>query len=304
VDPKKFESYLQKNAYYGVDSNIRSVDIHDFINPNEWGSIGEGHFAHVYKHKALPWVMKEGRWDLDIKFFEKLNIKVPRETTNALLSLFKVNFLPNKEHAVEQYKHYLKLIAFLGYFTESTDYYHLKIDSIRSRQEKIRAHLSEYSLEIKKEFNFDINRYSEIINSSDILYHNFLPKEYLLYGEGIHETSKGRETYYIFQEFIEGTPLHDVSIHKLNSKQTDLLTLFIILLLAFIVTHRRVPDLRPRYIVGNSSNWLTETDNVVVQDDSLKYIDTRWLWGLNDNLVKRGFRIPELTVNSLLEFLR
>jgi len=58
-----------------------------------------------------------------------------------------------------------------------------------------------------------------------------------------------------------------------------------------------VPDTRPRYPLLQVNNWLTKTDNIILSKDDIKFIDTRWLWDYNSNIIKRGVVIPDMILN-------
>ena len=134
------------------------------------------------------------------------------------------------------------------------------------------------------------------ILEAELKYHNFLPKEYLLIGDSISEENKGKPTFFIVQKFVKGQLLHDVDDRKLSTdvqKQLVLLT-YLILLMNYQI--HLVPDTRPRYPLFQAYNWLTKTDNIIVSENQVKFIDTRFFWDYKASFVRRGFVIPDMII--------
>jgi hypothetical protein len=135
------------------------------------------------------------------------------------------------------------------------------------------------------------------------LNHNFLPKEYLVYGKSWSAQNQDKNTYFIFQEYVEGKLLHDYRNEDLSNKQLEQITLFIYLLLLMDMQTGLIPDTRPRYPLIEAYDWLRKTDNMMVSENGMKFIDTRWMWNTKDNFIKRGTIIPTLTRNLCKMYL-
>lgn len=301
----KFESTLKSNAYYGRPwEDLTKVDIEEFIELKDIYQIGKGLNTRVFKIKDRPWVLKEGRWDLDFNFLENLNIKLPAQITEDFLKQFDFYFLPNKPEIKRQYELYLKFINYFGYFDIDRSYHHPNLDGIIDGQKEIRRNLIETKPLIEKKYSLKLNLIIDEILKSELSYHNFLPNEYLLYGKSFTDKNKGNDTYFIFQEYIKGQLLHD---HK--SFKDEKINLAYSILLAYLVLlisakENYIPDLRPRNVASKINDWFLKTDNVMLTENGLKFIDTRWMWGLDDNLVKRGVLIPEMTLESTKLFIK
>ena len=215
-----------------------------------------------------------------------------------VLKLFSFTFLPREEEILRQYRLYLNFIEYFGYFDNNKVYFHPNREAFFTAQKNIRDSLLYFKPKIEKKYGIKLNKkLDKILETEAVKYHNFLPKEYLLYGKSISKENKGKKTQFIFQEFIKGELLHDVKkkdMSKLHVKQL-ILMLYLLLLMHYQI--HIIPDTRPRYIFTEAYNWLTKTDNVMMAKDGLKFIDTRWFWDSKSNFAKRGLIIPNLILN-------
>ncbi|MBD3363537.1 hypothetical protein GF362_07520 [Candidatus Dojkabacteria bacterium] len=305
---KKLETLLQKNAIYQPYSNTDyfKTSIENIISAYELEFISMGTFSRVFKIKGTDWVMKEGRWDIDISIFPNVSIPIPGESTENLLRLFEVSFLPRKEEIDRQYKLYLDFIKYLGFFSNADTYYHPKANYIFELQKKIRNSLLDKFNILKKEyrFRFTKNQLKKALSNKKALEHNYVPKEYLLAGKSISEENRGKNTYYIFQEFINGECLHDVNEKELKKDQIDQLILMFYLIMLMHSELKLLPDTRPRYSLMEAVNWISNTDNIIISQDGVKFIDTRWFWETDSNIVKRGFILPDIILNQTKVYLK
>jgi hypothetical protein len=253
--------------------------------------------------KDMDWVVKEGRWDLDLNLFGDAKLPLPAELTEKILTLFSFTFLPSQKEILRQYKAYLKFVQYFGYFEKESSYYHPNQDLIFNAQKNIRESLVFYREDLEKYYKFKLDPKIDEILNSDVKYHNFLPKEYLLVGKSISRENKGKNTYYIVQEYIKGTLMHDndESSLTMETKRQMVLLVYLILLMNYQI--HLVPDTRPRYPIMQVNNWLTKTDNIILNKDDVKFIDTRWLWDYNSNIIKRGIIIPDMIINISKSYL-
>ena len=265
--------------------------------------LSNGMNTRVFKFKDYPWVVKEGRWDIEVNLFGDTTIEIPPMPMEKLLNLFELYFLPKKKEIARQYKLYLTFIEYFGFFRTAEDYYHPRLDKINERQKKIRDSLEKYKEKVEKYYKFKVSERFEEILDEDVRYYNFLPKEYLLYGKSISKENEQKFTYYIFQEFVKGKLLHDIPNNQMPimvEKQLALLT-FLILLLN--MEEGLLPDTRLRYVVAQAYDWLTKTDNIIVSEQGAKFIDTRWLWETDSTLIKKGLFITNMTTNQAKKYL-
>jgi hypothetical protein len=300
----KFENTLRIYAIFSPNiSNIRLAPTFRLFDPKKISLLSGGLSARVFKLKNMDWVVKEGRWDLDLNLFGDAKLPMPAQLTEKVLNLFSFTFLPSTKEILRQYKAYLKFVQYFGYFSKEDEYYHPNLDLIFNSQKNTRDSLIFYLDELENFYKIKFNQKLSEILSSDIKYHNFLPKEYLLIGKSISPINKDKNTYFIVQEFIKGTLLHDIDEKTIsnNIKRQMVLLSYLILLMNY-QTHL-VPDTRPRNYFNPSSSWLTKTDNIIVSENSVKFIDTRWLWDYKSNPIKRGLIIPDMILNNTKSYL-
>lgn len=300
-----FEKKLVDHAYYGFGQRLTPFPVAEILEPYQLSPIGKGHFSRVYDIKGAGWVVKEGRWDLDFEILKKLTLPVHARLTEGFLSIFRMKFLPSEEQIVDQYNKYLEMSKYLGYFDSDEKYYHLHRGKLFALQKEYREHLERHIELVSKEFSLSLSDEvkEQILSPRENRHYNFLPKEYLLYGPSIHPSGKGYNTSYIFQEKIDGKSLYESNRDNINARDNALLLLFALSSLALSATKSLIPDLRPKYLVSDIREWLWKTENLYLSSRGPVLVDTRWLWSMNDNLVKRGFMIPELTVKSLKRFV-
>lgn len=300
-----FEETLRQYAYYGHGSILKPAPVKEMLEGFNLRLVGKGHFSRVYLIENMEWVVKEGRWDLDLELLSKLVVPLHAKMTEDFLSIFRMKFLPSEEQIIDQYNKYLDLSKYVGFFNQSSQYYHPQRDKILSFQKEFRSHLPLYIDLVEKEYNLKLNpaKSAQIVENASLREHNFLPKEYLLYGEAMHPSAKGKNSSFIFQQLVSGNPLHDISPNELGERVRLQLILFVVSILTLIATKGFVPDLRPKNLLSEANDWMWKTENLFINPLGPKLVDTRWLWSISDNLVKRGFLIPELTISSLKKFL-
>ncbi len=293
----RLEKEIQKYAIY-TPIRLHEAPIQKIIAGYKTSRLSGGQMGRVYKIHKTNWVLKESRWDLSFELFRDKKIPLPAELTEKVLKLFSFTFLPKEEEILRQYRLYLNFIEYFGYFKDDKTYFHPNREAFFTAQRSIRDSLLYFKPKIAKKYGIKLNsKFDEIIQDEKIKYHNFLPKEYLLYGKSISKENKGKKTQFIFQEYVDGKLLHDVKEKDMDKDHVKQLILLLYLLLLMHYQIHIIPDTRPRYIFTEAYNWLTKTDNVIVDKGGLKFIDTRWFWDSKSNLVKRGIIIPNLIIN-------
>lgn len=301
--------FFRKNAIYTLDQEMSDSGISEVLKNFELKQIGEGTTARVYRASKQNWVIKEGRWDLNISLFERGTLKVPAESAEKFLQLFQYSFLPKPDEIKRQYSLYLQFLLYFGCFREDDRYFHPEKEQFIEQQRLNRHTMYDskqrieefYSIKISDHFWEKLQKNDDYDNA--LLYYNFLPEEYLLYGKSITPENKEKETFFICQDFVEGITLHDYPREDLNEVQRDRLLLLALCTLYMHMAVGLVPDLRPRYIISEGNDWFSMTENIMVKGDDITFIDTRWFWHVDDNIVKRGLLIPELTLNSAKSYL-
>jgi hypothetical protein len=295
---KRFEFLLRHYALYTPDEHaIKLAPTQRLFDLKKLKFISNGLQARVFKLRGLDWVVKEGRWDLDLNLFGPAKLPLPAELTERILNLFSFTFLPDKKEILRQYKAYLKFIQYFGYFQSEDDYYHPNLELITNAQKNIRDSLSFYKDDLEAFYKIKFHPNIDKVINSEVKYHNFLPKEYLLIGKAVSAENKGRNTYYIIQEFVKGDLLHDMNVGQFSNEIKKQMALMVYLMLLMRYQINLVPDTRPRYPFLQINNWLTKTDNVILTKDQVKFIDTRWFWDYKSNFIKRGAIIPDMIIN-------
>jgi len=255
----------------------------------------KGFFSRAFKIDTMNWVIKEGRWDIDIPLIFGTK-SIHGQPLQKLLSPFSYKFLPSKEESWRQYQEYLLLARYFGFFDETYSYYP---DSakIQSFQQWFRSNLTIFRDIIQQRFGIQI---PEKIFEKLPLNHNFLPREYMAYGTSISEENKGRETSYILQEYIVWTPFSEKKIEQFGEEELLQVYLLSIIMLVFYIQTGKIPDTRPNNDPKHWWQWFMHTENVFsTPSQGIKMIDTRWLWSVDSNLIKRGIIIPELILQSV-----
>ncbi|MFQ5493077.1 MAG: hypothetical protein ACE5DX_02885 [Candidatus Dojkabacteria bacterium] len=292
MEDTKFETKLQRYAIYSP-KEINESPIDYIFDGLKLEMFGKGMQARTYKIKGKDWVVKEGRWDLDLSvLFGGSNIPFPATITAKVMNLFSFTFLPDKKEIAYQYKMYLTFVKYFGYFRKDGRYFHPQRSLLLGEQKRIRDSLLDLKPKIEKKYKLKFNNKIDKILTSNHKYHNFLPKEYLLFGQSISPENKGKPTYFIVQEFIKGELLHDTENEELSDQVLSQLIILIYLILVMHMKDHLLPDTRPRYPLLEANDWLTKTDNIIVSKKRLTFIDTRWFWDTRGNFIKRGGIIP------------
>lgn len=218
------------------------------------------------------------------------------------MGLFSFTFYPTLKETLRQYKLYLNFIQYFGYFKDN-EYYHPNLELIKNSQRQTRESLAYYIPELEKFYKIKFNQKLEAILKSDVSKHNFLPKEYLLFGKSVSKENGEKTSNFIVQEFVEGKLLHDYKEGSIDAKIDHQLVLLVYLILLMNYQIGLIPDTRPRYPMTQVYNWLTKTDNIIVGNKGVMFIDTRWLWEYKANYIKRGLFIPDLIINLAKEYI-
>ncbi len=112
---KSLYAQLHELAFRPGYDAFRSYDIPLLLQGVELEDIGSGFFSRVRKPVGQDYVIKEGKWDLDMPVFHNLSIKMPATSLNNLLKLFSVEFLPSQEEITRQYRFYEAFKSYFGY---------------------------------------------------------------------------------------------------------------------------------------------------------------------------------------------
>lgn len=282
------------------DLSFQRAPVTDIIKNLPKKYISKGMFSRVFKFQEEKWVMKEGRWDMDFNVWGDVFVPLPTEQIESLLEpTAEVTFLPKIEEIKRQFKLYRTVVKYFAYYSNKDIEADPDKAILHKEQKKIREGLIDSVGKYEKALNLTINKNIYKVLESDLKYYDFLPKEYTLIGKSISEANRGKDTVYIFQEFIEGKCMADVKVKDLPGEFRSQLALFAYLLLVLKYEEKLLLDTRPRYPLMQFSNWLFKTDNMIVSKNGVKFIDTRWMWETDSNLVKRGLLIPDLiTLNT------
>lgn len=301
---KRFEFLMRRYALYTPEqTNVKLAPTQRFFDPRKMKFLSNGINARVFKLRNLNWVVKEGRWDLDLNLFGPAKLPLPAELTEKFLNLFSFTFLPDTKEILRQYKAYLKFVQYFGYFKNEDDYYHPNLELIINAQKNIRDSLSFFKDDLETFYKIKFHPNIDKVINSEVKYHNFLPKEFLLVGKSVSPENKGKNTYYIVQEFVKGELLHDMEVGQFSNEIRMQMALMVYLILLMRYQINLVPDTRPRYPFLQIGNWLTKTDNVILTKDKVKFIDTRWFWDYKANYIKRGAIIPDMIINLAKNYI-
>ncbi len=278
----------------------------ELFDEHEFDALSDGLQARVFRIRDAQWVMKEGRWDMDFNLLKNVKVALPAKFTETVWRQFSQTFLPTQEEIVRQYRLYLQFAEYLGYFEErdgTTPYHHPNLMRIVDAQRDIRNNLVQRMQDIREDYGIDLPAHLETLFRSPLQHHNFLPKEYLLTGRPLSPQNEGQQTFFLFQQYIDGTHLHDIDLTAIDGPTRDQCILFLYLLLLLHRDRKLLPDTRPRYPILQMYDWLTKTDNILLSNDGLKFIDTRWFWETDSNFVKRGFFLPEVVIGQVKNLL-
>ncbi len=290
-----FEDQLKAHAVTDP-ALLREAPVADILAPYTLRPIGAGLQSRIFRVEGIPWVLKEGRWDLEFPLSSGLSIPLYAQAVADWLKPTGFTFLPTDDHIAGQLREYRHLERFLGWGSDEP--------ALAADQRAIRAGLTTALPEIEAFYGITFAQTLSHLVLSPLSETNFLPREYVLLGRSISPQNKGKRTSFVFQEFVTGTPLHDVNVETLSENHRRQLALFLFLLLLLHARTGRVPDTRPRYPLTQGYDWLTKTDNLFVTKDGLKLIDTGWLWTADDSMIRRGLLIPEMTIGAATSTLQ
>ncbi len=299
---ESFEDLIRRYAVKSAEE-IRPVPVESILSTFTYTPLSSGTFFRVFKIKDEPWVLKEGKWDVHLHLHDKIKLPMPPAVTDGVLKRFSSQILPTLEEVKRQYETYLKFVEYFGFFSSNDDIFLVHTDDCLASQRRVRDSLVSLLPAIEKFYDIAISRKIEPILASDLRYYNFLPKEYSFYGASISPENNGHDTIYIVQEFVSGITLHDIRRKNMSYAQKAQLILIIYLILVMHYEIRLLPDTRPRYPVFELFDWLPKTDNIILSDDGVRFVDTRWFWETQANFVKRGMVIPELSLNASKHYL-
>lgn len=297
----QFELGLREHAMYSPDE-FKRAPIKELLRGKTLTFLGGGFNARVYKMEGEDWVIKEGKWDMKVDI-RLLKLPLPAVLLERVANLFSFFFLPRTKTIISQYRDYLAFAGYFGYFATEQDYYHPNRAVIFNLQRNIRDSLIQYVPQVEAKYGLKLREEVLAILDSPVKYHNFLPQEYLLIGDSISKENNGKETYFIIQKYIAGTLMYKYDLEQAPKEVKQQLILFAYLQLLMSAQIDMIPDTRPT-TPFDTFNWLTKTDNIVVTEkQGLIFIDTRWMWRVNSNVISRGFLIPELAINQAKDLM-
>lgn len=301
INKADFENFIKQKAFYGK-GQLKASELP--FQLCDLKLIGKGFFSRVYKINHLPWVIKEGRWDLDFKITKEIYLPMPARLMQIFMGPFNYHFQPTQNEIIKQYQDYLKLTEYFGFFKPG-NYFHPMLDQLQKQQKKARESLIITYNQIASKYNFETRPQIEGVLKSDTLFTNFLPREFLLYGPSITPSQKNKNTSFIIQEYLKGEHLHDITLTEMSRQHKEKLILFLLLILKFNLDTKLLPDLRPRYLITQAYDWFYSTDNILLTpQNQVYYLDTRWLWPKSfRNPLRRGLIFPELILNSTKRWL-
>lgn len=291
------EKFAKENALY-TSKEWKISPVIEFLEKYKLELIGEGSHVRAYKIVNEQWVVKEARWDLKMDLFGNMKLPLPIKLANSILKLFAVKFLPDKEFIQEDYHKYLQFTQYFGYFEKEEDFPNQNREMLFSVQKNVRTSLLAHKEAIEKYYKFTLDsRIDEILNSK-LKYTNFLPREYQLIGKSYTPDNNQQTTSFIFQRFVPGDLLCDVPEGQMTKRLKKQLILMMYLILLMNMQIHIVPDTRPRHPMFQAYNWLLKTDNIIVQNNKVYFIDTRWFWESKAGLLKRGIFITGIVINN------
>lgn len=292
--------FLREHAILSPDQDWRHADIAGALQGVTVTPLAAGLQARVFKLEDHPWVMKEGRWDLEIELFEGMKLPLDAQRTERVLSNFSFTFLPTEDQIRRQAAQYLLCQRYYGMLKPDADDHHI-LAGLAAEQRTLRDGLSKDMSALTAAYR--LRRYEKalqaLLEHQAVRHHHFLPEEHLLVGDSLSPENEGKRTSFIFQEFIDGKPLHDVNLLDEPVERRREMAMWLLLTLAMHHREHMLPDTRPRYPLAQSYDWLTKTDNIFVARDGIRFIDTRWFWETDRNIVKRGGLIPDLTLRGV-----
>lgn len=288
----EIDEYAATHAVFNPNEYKKS-DIDVFLKDYELEFLSAGLNSRAYKVKGKDWIIKEGRWDLDFTLLGNFKLRLPTMLIQKLLSIFKYQFVPSIKNTQEDYANYLEFVQYFGYFDSDKDYPHPNRTIMYNAQKNIRDTLMFYKPAVERKYKFKFPKeIDSVLKDKDIIYTNFLPKEYQLFGRSISKENDGKDTSYIVQEYVKGKHIAELKDKDLPSKLKKQLILMIYLTLLMHMQIGLLPDTKPAGTIKNPANWLTNTENIIVTKDRIIFIDTRWFWDVHSNIVKKGVLIP------------
>lgn len=296
----------QKLINYAIfdKSNIKLAPVAEILEDFDFEEIAMGWHTRVYKLKDNSWVFKEGRWDFSVEFLGDLRFPLPQWGADMIFKSMGHEYFPTEKGIIKDYEDYLKFAQYFGYFGDSSYGNIPGIDFVRTAQKFFRNSLIYKKSEVERHYGIELSENIFKVLESDIKYHNFLPKEYLLIGKSINPKNGDKITSYIFQEFIKGQSLRNVDVKNLDKTNKQKVALMIYLILIMNMEIKLLPDTRPRYAFFEAYDWLTKTDNIMINEKlGPKFIDTRWFWDSSANVIKRGFIIPDVMISISLNYI-
>lgn len=292
---KEIEEFLKEHATFYTD-NVKLAPVREILKERKVRQISEGWHTVVSEIEGSNWIVKEARWGLAVgKYFFIPAVLFGRE-----VNFFSLSFSPNQEQTLNQYETYLNVVDYFGYFSKADSYFHPELEEIKRKQKQIRGNLINRVKDIEEYYRFKFSeRELYALNAllkDETAQYNFLPKEYLLFGASNLPESNGANTYYIFQERVAGKLIHDISFEEITQTNKKQLILFSFLLLLLNLDTGLVLDTRPRNILLNVTDWYLKTDNIIMSQSEMKFIDTRWPKVTNEGIIKQGIFIASSTL--------
>ncbi|MDQ3099161.1 MAG: hypothetical protein M3Q44_05435 [bacterium] len=297
-----FESLVRSMAVKSA-ADIEPVEIDKLLSQIEFSPLSSGAFFRVFKIHNQPWVVKEGRWDVELELHDKIKLPMHSGMREPFFKKFYSELFPSLEEIKRQYEMYLRFTEYFGFLSPTGDRFYADHDEMCRKQKTIRDSLVSQIPLIESEYKIKLQKKLGPILNSDLKYFNLLPKEYMLVGKSISPENKGNITVYIFQEYVEGLRLHDVKRKNMTYEQKGQLILLVYLILLMNQEIQLLPDTRPRYPVLELFHWLPKTDNIVVGEKGVVFVDTRWFFETQRNFLKRGTLIPELSIRAAKSYL-
>ncbi|HEC63875.1 MAG TPA: hypothetical protein ENI23_01120 [bacterium] len=265
------------------------------------------HVTRIWDGKK-SWAIKEGRTAADFPLFKQLDIPLNYEFWNAFSGPLGFDLMPKGERVTKELREYFLLAKYLGFFIED-----FKVlgdnDHVRSEQKKLRKELlnfdkkkSELGSLVLRLIDNDSKKPSllkKAISSPKVYKHNFLVKEYVIFGAP--RKAKTKKTYFIVQEWVEGDTLEQTLEEDMSKEIYGRLLVFIILSLHLFEQEQKLVDMRGKSLVN--TNWFVRTENIIVniETEDVKFIDTRWLWDMTGNFVEKGILSADMVLHSLLQ---
>lgn len=275
---------------------IPEIETAELLDPHHLALFGNGIFNRVYTFREEPWILKEGRWDIELPLTNNIILPVPAKTLNAGLRKLSGEFLPTREEIERQHDVYIRAAKFLGVGALDQD--------LAKKQIELRNALANSIEQIEQHYKFSLPKNLPKLLTTNLRFHNFLPKEYIAIGTSIAPANKERKTSLIFQEFISGNPLYKVDLPTQPENIQHQMILFALLTLFMAKEENILPDTRPYTLLGAGADWLTKTDNIVVSEEGLRFVDTRWHWETRPKSIRRGIIIAPLIIRSAQRILR